>query len=189
MKLFLPAISALLILIAVPVKAQDAPAARIILVDYDRVIKESEVGTNVEAQMQSFRIDLERRRRDLTETLQAQAQELQSRAQGNLVSQEVLQQQAQQLQQQEAGAKQELQDLANQGSLALRQANEEIRRTLRPIVRGIMEGRKATMVLDKSFVPQHIGGLDVTTEVIEGLNSQISSFDLALPAVRTASAQ
>ncbi|MGF1607025.1 MAG: OmpH family outer membrane protein [Rhodothalassiaceae bacterium] len=167
-------------LAAGPALAQKVPPARIILVDYDRVIKESEVGKNIYGQMQSFRIELERRRRELTEDLQAQAQELSNRA--NVVSQEVLQQQARELQQKEARAQKELQELARDGQLALEQANEEVRRTLRPIVKTIMEDRDATMVLDKAFVPQSIAGLDVTTEVIDQLNRAIDSFELALPS-------
>lgn len=182
--LFIAALAAF----AAPSLAQDAPVARIILVDYERVNRESEVGQNVQAQMQSFRIDLERRRRELQETLQNQALELQNRAQSNLVSQEVLQQQAAQLQRQESVSQQELQDLANQGALALRQANEDIRRQLRPIVKDIMDNRKANIVLDKNFVTQNTGGMDVTTQVIERLNAAISSFNLTLPDVGSTTA-
>lgn len=164
-----------------PAEAQRTPEARILLVDFDRVFRESEVGKNVIAQLQSYQVDVQRRYRDLAEQLQTQQQELKARADAKLVSQDVLQEQAVKLSRDQRLAERELENLASQGNTAFEQARTEIERIYRPIVKNIMDDRKATMVLPKQIVQHHISGLDVTTEVIDKLNEEIASFELALP--------
>jgi len=165
----------------IPAEAQRTPEARILLVDFDRVFRESEVGKNVIAQLQSYQVDVQRRYRDLAEQLQTQQQELKARADAKLVSQDVLQEQAVKLSRDQRLAERELENLASQGNTAFEQARTEIERIYRPIVKNIMDDRKATMVLPKQIVQHHISGLDVTTEVIDKLNEEIASFELALP--------
>ncbi|MBB4210083.1 hypothetical protein CCR85_10625 [Rhodothalassium salexigens] len=173
------AFAVLMTLVAGAAAAQDTPVARILVVDFQRVNNDSLVGQDIAAQMQSFRVDMEGRQRELQEALRSKVEELQ--AQRNMLSEEVLQERVQGIQQEEQAANQEVRDLMNRGQNAMQQARLEVRRVLRPIIKGIMEERDATMVLDKNIVSQHVSGLDVTTAVIERLDAEMASFDVNLP--------
>lgn len=172
-------LAALMALAAGSAQAQDTPVARILVVDFQRVNQDSLVGQDISAQMQSFRVDMEGRQRELQDALRSKVEELQ--AQRNMLSEEVLQQRVQGIQQEEQAANQEVRDLMNRGQNAMQQARLEVRRVLRPIIKGIMEERDATMVLDKNIVSQHASGLDVTTVVIERLDEEMESYDVQLP--------
>ena len=68
--------------------------------------------------------------------------------------------------------------------MAAQQAQIEIERKLKPVVITIMNAKGATMVLDKGFVYHNAAGLDVTTEVIEALDSSMPGFQVSIPATQ-----
>lgn len=158
-----------------------APNAKIIVVDFDRVSRESMVGQDISAQMESNRTDLESHARRIQQQLGAEQQELQQ--QRSIVSDEAFQQRLQQFQQRAQQQQAQLQGLTQQARQAMQQANLEVQRALRPIVRQVMEEKGANVVLDKALVSQHAAGLDVTTEVIERLNQELSEYDVNLPDI------
>lgn len=176
---------ALLTAISAPVAAQRAPDARILVVDFRRVFEESEVGKNMIAQLQSYEVDVQRRERDLAEQLEQREQELQARR--DVLAPEALREQFADYERNRLLAQREIRGLLEQGQTALAQAQKKVEQFSRPIVLAIMEDRKATMVLPKQVVQHHVSGLDVTTQVIEKLNNEISSFELALPGRAEAS--
>jgi len=177
--------SLVLILAATAAQAQSTPSAKILVVDFNRVSRESLVGQDISDQMESNRTKLEQYARQVQQQLGTQQQELQQ--QRNVISQEAFQQRLQQFQQKAQQRQSEVQQLTKQARQAMQQANSEIRRALRPIVRDIMEERGANLVLDKAVVSQNLSGLDVTTEVIERLNQKMDSHQVDLPQVPSAS--
>lgn len=158
--------------------AQQVPTAVILVIDFQRVTQESLVGKDVAAQMESNRVELENRVRQLEEELRTQEEEIVK--QKSIISPDAYEQRVRDFQVKAQTARQELQQKQQARQRAVQQANVEIQRSLRPIVRSIMEGRGATMVLDKNFVADHISGLDVTTEVIEQLDQAMPSFQVSL---------
>jgi len=173
--------SLVLMLAAVAAQAQSTPNAKILVVDFDRVSRESLVGQDISAQMESNRADLERYARGVQQNLGAQQQELQQ--QRNVISEEAFQQRLQRFQQQAQQQQSQLEQLTQEARQAMQQANSEVQRALRPIVRDIMEERGANLVLDKALVSQSASGLDVTTEVIERLNEKMDSHEVSLPQI------
>ena len=161
--------------------AQETPPARIIVIDYQRVSNESLVGQDIAGQMESNRVDLEKRVQSLNDDLTGEEENL--RAQRNIMSQEAFEERLRAFQQKQQGARAELNQLTQASRRAIQQANIEVQRSLRPIVKQIMDEKGATLVLDKNIVAQHASGLDVTTEVIERLDQAMPSFEVALPAV------
>ncbi|RMF13624.1 MAG: OmpH family outer membrane protein [Alphaproteobacteria bacterium] len=167
-----------------PAMAQNrnTPVARIILVDFDRVSRESLVGKDIAAQMESHRVDLEKKARAIQQELKAEEEEL--KKQRNIISPEAFQQRVQALQRKAQAKQTEINGLGQQARRAMQQAQLEVQRVLRPIVKKIMDERGANMVMDKALVSQHAAGLDITTEVIERLDQAMPSFDVQLPKIR-----
>lgn len=172
-----------LVALAQPVAAQQnaVPAARIILVDFDRVSRESLVGKDIAAQMESHRVDLEKKARAIQDKLKAEEEEIAK--QRNIISPEAFQERVRGLQQKAQQKQAELQDIQQQARRAMQQAQLEVQRVLRPIVKEVMDRHGANMVLDKALVSQHAAGLDVTTEVIEKLDQAMPSFQVQLPEI------
>lgn len=171
-----------LMFIALAAQAQEAaPPANIIVIDFDRVSRESLVGQDISAQMQSNQLNLENYARNVQQRLGEEQSDL--RQQQSILDQETYRQrvaQFQQKMQQEQERIQELQQLARQ---AMQQANLEVQRALRPITRSLMEEKSANIVLDKALVAHHASGLDVTTEAISRLDEAMSSYNVNLPAI------
>lgn len=165
-----------------PALAQKAPTASIILVDFDRVLRESLVGKDVTAQLDARAQDLQRYGQDVNQKLAQEENELKGKQ--AVLSSEDMQQQVQAFAQRAQLEKEKAERYYAQIQQGRQRADTEIERVLRPIVTTIMEERGGTMVLNKRFVYHHASGVDVTTEVIERLNGAKPSFDLALPQIQ-----
>lgn len=175
---------ALLILAAAafsaPVMAQTTEAARIILVDFSRVTQESLVGKDVNAQFDSERVKIQARATELRVQFTAEQQQLQT--QEKLVAPDVLQAKVTDLQIRAQAGQAEIDQMQQSLQLAEQQAVLEIQRKLKPIVIAIMNSRGATIVMEKAALYHNVAGLDVTTEVIEGLDAEMPGFQVSLPS-------
>ncbi len=176
-----------LVFLAGVAQAQSVPNSKIIVVDFDRVSRESLVGKDIAAQTQSFRVDLENSARSIQSNLADEEEEL--KKQRSIISQEAFNERVRAFQQKAQRRQAELQQIDRQSGQAMQQANLEVQRALRPIVREVMETKGANMVIDKALVSHHVSGLDVTTEVIEKLDKVMPSFDVSLPDATKVAAQ
>lgn len=168
-----------LALISQPATAQEAPTARVIVVDFQRVTQDSLVGKDIAAQMESSQVDLENRIQEANAQLQQEKEQLER--QRSVMAEQAFAESAQQFNQKQQRVQSEMQQMAQQSRRALQQAQVQVERALRPIVRETMEKYDANMVLDKSIVWHHASGFDVTTEVIEKLDEKMPSYDVQLP--------
>lgn len=171
---------------SVVTQAQAVPAAKIMFIDFTRVTQESLVGQDVAAQLDSNRVKLETRAGNLDQQLQLERQELQR--QQSIIAPDAFEERVRGFQQRQLSAQNELEQLNNQHQRAAQQASLEIQRVLRPIIISVMDGRGATIVMDKNTVYHSIGGLDGTTTVIEKLNAALSSFAVTFPSVQAPAA-
>jgi len=172
--------------VAVAAYAQNAaPPANIIIIDFDRVSRESLVGQDISAQMQSNQLNLENYARDVQQRLGEEQSSL--RAQQSILDQETYRQRVTQFQQKMQEEQQKVQELQQLARQAMQQANLEVQRALRPITRSLMEEKSANIVLDKALVAHHASGLDVTTEAISRLDDVMSSYNVNLPNIPNSS--
>lgn len=169
------------VFIAGTVAAQEVAPARIVVVDFDRVSRESLVGKDIAAQMESNGVALEQKVRNTQQSLTTEQEEIAK--QRNIISQEAFQERARAFEQKAQQKQAELQNLQNQARQAMQQANVEVQRALRPVVRTLREQKGANIVLDKALVSDHAPGLDITTEVIEGLDKALPAFQVSLPEI------
>lgn len=161
--------------------AAQAVNAKIVVVDFERVTRDAEVSKDVNAQLQKERLAIQGKAAELQSTLGAERQALES--QRNIIAADAFQQKAQAWQQKAQAAEGSIQQLNQRLQVSAQQAQLEIAGKLKPIIRTVMEAKGATMVLDKQVVYLSVGGLDITTEVIDLLNKEISN--LQIQAVNT----
>jgi len=164
--------------------AQSVGEAKIILVDFNRVTTEALVGRDVAAQLESNRVNIEGRASELDQGLATERSELER--QQSLLAPDAFEERVRAFSQRQLAARTELEQRNAQHQRAAQQASLEIQRVLRPIILAIMEERGATVVLDKMTVYHSVGGLDATTQVIERLDSAMSSFQITLPSATQA---
>lgn len=168
-------------IVTIAAHAQSTPNAKIIVVDFDRVSRESLVGKDIAAQMESNRVDIESLARSVQQQLSNEEEEL--KKQRSIISQDAFNERVRSFQQKAQGEQNRLQEIAQQARTAMQQANLEVQRVLRPIVKEVMEAKGANIVIDKALVSTHAAGLDVTTEVIEKIDAAMPSYKVGLPDV------
>ncbi|RME66576.1 MAG: OmpH family outer membrane protein [Alphaproteobacteria bacterium] len=159
--------------------AQQAPNSVIIVVDFARVNRESLAGKDITNQLEAHAVKLQNRAKQLSDELQKEQESIVK--QRELVAQDVFQNMVTQFQKKRENAEGEIEEKNKQRQLALRQASAELENALRPIIRQLMQEKKANLVLDKNVVFDQLDGLDVTTQVIERLNKQLPSLKVSLP--------
>lgn len=160
---------------------QELGQAKFMIVDFQRVQNESLVGVDYRSQLDSARLSIESKEGDLVQELLADKDELDK--QKNIIAQEALQQRARELDQKAQQAEALVKQLRRDLNVAARQATLEIQRVLKPIVVQLMTERSATIVIDKAVVYHFTGALDATSEIIDRLNSQITTLKTDFPDI------
>ncbi len=166
---------------------QELGQAKFMIVDFQRVQNESLVGQDYASQLNSARLSIETKEGDLVEELLADKDELDK--QKNIIAQEALQQRARELDQKAQQAEALVKQLRRDLNVAARQATLEIQRVLKPIVVQLMTEKSATIVIDKAVVYHSTGPLDATSEIIDRLNSQITTLKTEFPDISGATMQ
>ena len=184
LKQILLAFSLLLGLSGQAIAQQVMDTAKIMIVDFQRVQNESLVGQDYASRLNSARLSIETKEGEIVQELLAEKDELDK--QRNIIAQEALQQRARELDQKAQQAEALIKQLRRDLNVSARQATLEIQRVLRPIVVEVMSEKKATVVVDKAVVYHFTGALDTTTEVIDRLNSKITTLKTDFPDVSAA---
>jgi Skp family chaperone for outer membrane proteins len=164
---------------APPAPPPALPAPKILVFDQSAVMTASKVGQDISRQAKTYsdqaKADLEAQ----AKALQAQGQALQQQV--AILSADVKEKKMKDFQAKEAA----LQQLADrkqaqiQYSFAL--AQQQMGNKLGPILKQIMTQRGANMLIDKRAVLMAtVGGVDITPDVINMLNQQISSLKVNL---------
>ena len=167
-------------------QAQNTPAAKVVVIDFARVTRESLAGLDIGNQIKANNVKVQARAKELQDDLRADQENL-AKQQALLTPEEQqnipdsFQQLVREFQIKQQNAERELQEKQQGRQAAVEQANAEMENALRPIVRQIMTERGANLALDKNVVFDQLDGLDVTTQVIERLNQRMPSLKMALP--------
>lgn len=159
--------------------AQSAPNAVILVIDFQRLVDESLAGKDAKAQVEDYVAKVQARRQQLNDQLVADRQNLEK--QRAILKEDDFQRRVQEFQQNLQRADQELKDKQVSAQRAVRQAEGEIVRLARPIVRGVMQKRKANMVIPKNVAFDFDGDLDITGKVLQQLNKEVPKLKVALP--------
>lgn len=159
-----------------PATAQEVPAAKIILVDFNRVTGDSQVGQDVNSQIQQQASRIQTFETNLVAKFGTEEEEL-KRLQ-TVIAPDAWEQRVRTWNQKKVTGQRQSDALRKNLQQVGQQAQMEIVRVLRPIVNTVMTSKGATIVFDKAYIWRSAPGFDFTTEVIDGLNRDLASYKL-----------
>lgn len=165
-------------------QAQEVAAAKIILVDFNRVTGDSLVGQDVNSQIQQQASRIQTFETNLVGKFDAEEEEL-KRLQ-TVIAPDAWEERVRAWNQKKVTGQRQSDNLRKNLQQVGQQAQLEIVRVLRPIVNTVMTAKGATMVLDTSVVWRSAAGYDFTTDIVDGLNRDLASYKLTfmdIPAV------
>lgn len=166
-------------------QAQEVAAAKIILVDFNRVTGDSQVGQDVNSQIQQQASRIQTFETNLVGKFDAEEDEL-KRLQ-TVIAPDAWEERVRTWNQKKVTGQRQSDALRKNLQQVGQQAQLEIVRVLRPIVNSVMTAKGATMVLDTSVVWRSAAGYDFTTDVVEGLNRDLASYKLTFMDIPTIS--
>jgi Skp family chaperone for outer membrane proteins len=177
--------AAVALTLAVPAAApaQRAPAATIVVVDRDRILRECTACRAAQTQLQGLQTQLQQRAQQLGQPIQSEAQSIEQAAAAlrnqtgaaRTTAETALQTRVQQLRQREATANQDIQRLEVTYRSTVAHVVQQIETRLTPIVQQVMTQRGANLALDVGVTYTHAPALNVTDAVLAQLNSQLPS--------------
>lgn len=167
--------------VAVPAAAQNRlPAAVVAVVDTDRIYSECTACRAALSQLQGQANSLQQRQQALAQPIQTEGQAIQAALRALPAAQQqnppaAIQQRIQRWEQSQQTANQELQRL--QQNLQSTQVNvrRQIDARLGPIINQVMTQRGANLAIDTGQTLARANGIDVTSDVLAQLNSQLPS--------------
>lgn len=156
--------------------AQEVAAAKIIVVDFARVTADSQVGQDVNSQLQQQLSRIQTFETNLVARFETEEEEL-KRLQ-TVIAPDAFQERLRVYQQKKATGTRQSDALRKNLQQVSQQAQSEIVRVLRPIVNAVMTSKGATIVLDTNVIWRSAPGYEFTSDVVEGLNRDLSSYKL-----------
>jgi len=172
---------------AAPVLAQRAPAATIVVVERERVLRECTACRAAQPQIQALQTQLQQRQQALSAPIQSEAQSIEQAATAlrnqtgaaRTTAETALQGRVQTLRQREQQANQELQQLELNYRSTLANVVQQIETRLNPIINQVMTQRGANLAMDVGVTYAHAPALNVTDQVLQLLNAQLPSVTVA----------
>jgi len=165
--------------------AQRAPAAVVVVVDSSRIYRDCTACKTAQTQLQSRAATLQTRQQTLANQLRPEGQAIQAAIQAlaGKAPDAALRARAEAFQKKQDDANQELS--RGQQNLQSIQANvvRQINAQLNPVINQVMTARGANIAVDVDATLAHAQGVDVTGEVLAGLNRALPSVSITpLPA-------
>ncbi len=160
-----------------------APAqASIIVVDFDRAIGESAAYRGAQAALKPQADALESRANTLSTSLRTEADTLQQAQQANTMAPAAFEARVKEFQGKQDAARTELEGKQRALQLSNAYAIEQINRALDPIIKAVMTERRAQIALASGATVAVGPGVDVTTDVVTRLNTQLPRVGTTPPA-------
>jgi Skp family chaperone for outer membrane proteins len=160
--------------------AQEAPAAKIIVIDLREVQRSSLAGKDLLRQVENYRSELEAERAKLEQEMRDTEQELDR--QRPVLSQDALEEKYKAAQQKFQTARSNLQDKVNRFQMGAAKADRDLQSALTPIYTQLLTKYNANFVLDRSVIIQTSGNVvDVTREVVQALDKAVPTMKLEVP--------
>ena len=174
------------IALAAPASAQKTPAAVVITVDNERIVSESNAFKAAQPQLESQKQQAQAFAQTLAQPLQTEADSIQ-KALGGKEPDAAMQTRIQAFQTKQNAANQQLQQrqqtLQRNGAYVVQQIQQKIGL----IVQQVMQAHGANIALDINATVAAAGALDVSSEVLAQLNSQLPSVSTTAPAAPASS--
>jgi Skp family chaperone for outer membrane proteins len=171
---------------AKPAATGRAPAAVILFLDRATVLRQSNVGKNMYAQVEALAKKMEADFAPENKKLQADVQQLQKEA--GVLSPEVRNQKVKDLETRRQAFQKKVQDRQAAIQAGLANSRTTVEKALGPILEKIMNERSANLLLDRGLVVLGATDLDVTATVIARLNTALPKVTVTPVAPKAAAA-
>nr|WP_294850106.1 OmpH family outer membrane protein [uncultured Sphingomonas sp.] len=170
--------------IAAPAAAQSVPAAKVAVVDLDRIGRDCNACKAASATLQSQANAFNTRRQQLVASLQPERTALETavKALNGKEPDAALTKRIQAFQQKEAQAQQELGNQQNQIQRNQAYISQQVNTKLQPLLQPAMQRRGANVLLEASSTLANDASLDITNDVLAQLNSALPSVATTAPA-------
>lgn len=166
-----------------PVTAAEPPSASIIVIDSQQIRRDSLAGKDILRQIDDIRSAVQADIQKQEQQLRSEEDEL--KRQRAILTPEAFDQKRQAWEQKVMEVQRKVQEKNAALEMALQKANGELQRAIMPILQKTLETKNATFMVDKSQIilmaPNK--GLDVTTDVIEKLDSVLPGVKVDFSAV------
>jgi outer membrane protein len=182
--ILLPAAAIAAVALATPAFGQSVPAAKVAVVDLDRIGRECNACRTASATLQSQANAFNTRRQTLTTQLTPERTALEAavRALGTKQPDAALTKRIQDFQQKEANANQELGRQQNQIQRNQAYISQQVQERLQPLLRPAMQRRGANLLVESGATLSSDASLDITTDVLTALNAALPSLQTTAPA-------
>jgi outer membrane protein len=169
-------------------QAQPIPAAVIAVVDVDRVVGECNACKTAAASLRSQVATLQSREKSLATPLQTEKSSIQTaiNALKGAAPDAALQARIQAFQAKQQSGADELQRGQDQIQANSRYVQKQISDKLGPVYSSVMKSRGATVLMDANSTLAAAQSLDVTADVLAGLNASLTSLSVNAPAAAAA---
>lgn len=170
--------------IAAPAAAQSVPAAKVAVVDLDRVGRDCTACKSAAAALQGQVNALKTRSQTLQTQLQPEGQALNAaiKALNGKEPDAALTKRIQAFQQREAQAQQELGNQQNQIQRNQAYISQQVNTKLQPLLQPAMQRRGANVLVDAGTTLANDASLDITNDILAQLNSALPSVATTAPA-------
>jgi len=157
-------------------------AGPIVVMDYERVVGTTVAGRDIEAKLRAIHDQMQGELQPENSAIQTEAQSIQQASQGQSPDQlqrnSGLQQRAQALQARIDAQRNQQLTRSRDLEYTRQQALLEFGRLAQPIVREVMNNRRAVAVVDRSAVQLMADSVDVTADIISRLDAQVRSVNV-----------
>jgi outer membrane protein len=180
------AMSGLMVSVAAPALAQDIEPARIMIVDAARIKNECAAGKDAGTQLTAKRNALQARAKTVNDQFAKEAETL--KGQQGVMDQAGFEAKVNDFEKRRQNA---ANDLGNQEQALQRSyqfVNFKIEEAMFPIIQEVMTQRKSTIVLDASQTLLITKGIDVSSVIIEKLNTKLPKLATLVPPAAPAPA-
>lgn len=161
-----------------PPAPQGVPAPKILVIDRQALLRQSNVGMDIARQVQALTQSAESELKGEGEGLRREEQTLQQQI--AILAPDVKAQKIKAFQAKQAAFEQKVQARQNQIRYGVALAQQQVEKVAGPIVQAIMQQRGANLMLDRQAVVIGAPGLDVTAEAIKSLNQKLPSVKVQL---------
>lgn len=185
-----------LALMAAPVLAQQAaapaPAAAAasatpyLVVDLNRVVRESAALKAAQPTLDSKRTALEAKVKSYQDQFRTEGEALQKQAQSGVAAPDVLEARQRDLQAKVQRADQDINNLRNEAGKVENFVVEQILNASRPVINTVIQERGANLVLNREAVVFAAPAIDITGTVIARLNTSLPTVSTTPPADKPA---
>lgn len=161
--------------------AQDGmvPAAKIAIVDIQRIMRDSAAAAHVRSQVDVLRTKYQAELDKQEKTLRDAEEEL--KRQRSILAPEAFEERRKEFEEQVGDIQRSIQTKNRELETAIAKATTEIRQALLPILGALLEEKGATILMDKNQVLVSQKGLEFTTEALGRLNDELPKITVHFP--------